>query len=686
LTVFRRPALAGHRRLTAVLAAACAIAALGLDVPARAAQAVEPALPGTFTGSYLAGRTAETDDDRDNAIRFFNQALALSTDNLTVKQQLFLTLLSTGDFDNAVPLAGDLRDEPDVDRLARLVLGARAIKEGRKQDALDALKLDAPSDLDRLIMGLLAAWAEQGAGDTDAALKRLAGLKGPDWFDPFTLAHTAYIAEIAGRNAEAQKAYEAAFTSQQALQAAPDAWLRMMESYAAFLARAKDNAKAFNVLQKGQEVAPIRPMFDVIRAQIMEGASPPAPVTNAATGAGEVLFSMAMAINRQGAEPFVERYLKIAADLSPADDLIRYELGRLSERIGRNADAVTYFSSVPQGAPLYRLAHLQHALNLTDLERNDEAKAQLRSVIAEDPGDVRAHLALGGIFMRAKDFRSAATVYDEAIEAVAVTNDNAWNLHYQRGIAYERLKEWDKAEPAFRRALELNPDDADVLNYLGYSLIDKGLKLDEALKMVEKAVELEPDSGYIIDSLGWAYFRLGRLQDAIVELERAIAILPGDATINDHLGDAYWAVGRKLEARFQWNHALKGEPEPGERLKINNKIGKALTEEAAARRAHLEAFEKAKAEADAAAERAAAAQVPAPEGTAAAGIAALASSAPAIAAAQRSHVVARGESLWSIARDQLGDAERFRDILSLNPALNADPSSLEIGDTLLLPQ
>ncbi len=671
-------------RIIAVLGFSAA--AVFLLLPAFAVEnEPEAPLPGTFAGSYLAGLTADADDDREDSIRFFNQALALSGDNLQVKQGLFLTLLSTGDFTKAKPLAEILKDQPDIDRMARLLLGVSAIKDGKYSDVKDLLKTTQPSDLDRLIAGLIAAWAEQGAGKTKEALASIDALAGPDWYLPFKRVNSALIADLAGQKDEAAKAYDVALKDETAMQAAPDAYLRMIEAYAIFSARSGNNARAFEVLQKGQEIAPGRPMFETVRTAIMAGKAPNPLVADAKQGAAEVLFTIGMAINRQGAEPFVERYLKMAADLAPNDDLIRYELGRLSERLGRNADAVTQFASIKKGAPLYRLAHLQLALNLTDLERNAEAMVQLRSIITEDPTDVRAYLALGGIHNRAKDYRSAATLYDEAITIVPVTNPDSWNLHYQRGIAHERLKEWDIAEPAFRKALELKPNDADVLNYLGYSLIDKGLKLDEAVKMVEKAVELEPDSGFIIDSLGWAYFRLGRLDDAIVELERAIAILPGDATINDHLGDAYWAVGRKTEARFQWNHALKGQPEQGERLKIQNKIGVALTEQALARKAHLEAFEAARLAEEAEAKKKAAMEVPVPDAGAKPAETKMANADGAVVLKSPFTVVA-GQSLWTIAKDVLGNGQRFVEIIALNPELKRNPARIFPGQELKLPQ
>jgi Flp pilus assembly protein TadD len=153
-----------------------------------------------------------------------------------------------------------------------------------------------------------------------------------------------------------------------------------------------------------------------------------------------------------------------------------------------------------------------------------------------------------------------------------------WTLFYVRGIAFERSKQWDKAEADLKKALELSPDQPLVLNYLGYSWVDQGRNLDEGLAMIKKAVELQPDDGFIVDSLGWAYFRLGRFEEAVTELERAIELQPDDPVLNDHLGDAYWKVGRQLEAQFQWSHAKELKPEATELAKIEAKLKNGLVE------------------------------------------------------------------------------------------------------------
>ena len=133
-------------------------------------------------------------------------------------------------------------------------------------------------------------------------------------------------------------------------------------------------------------------------------------------------------------------------------------------------------------------------------------------------------------------------------------------LFFYRGIVQEQSKDWAPAEADFRKALSLNPTQPQVLNYLGYGLVDRGEKLDEALGMIRKAVAGDPEKGYIIDSLAWALFKLGRYDEALEPMEKASLLEPVDPIVTDHLGDVYWMVGRKLEARFQWRRALSFEP------------------------------------------------------------------------------------------------------------------------------
>jgi tetratricopeptide (TPR) repeat protein len=241
--------------------------------------------------------------------------------------------------------------------------------------------------------------------------------------------------------------------------------------------------------------------------------------------------------------------------------------------------AVETYDRIPANAPLKRNAEIQRALNLEVLERRDEATKALNDIIAKDPKDEEAVVALGNVMRARKDYKQAAEVYTKAIDLLKEPGKQNWSLYYFRGISYERSKEWPKAEADLQKSLELNPDQPQVLNYLGYSWVDQGTNLEKGIKMIRRAVELRPNDGYIVDSLGWAQYRLGNYQEASDALERAIELKPEDPVINDHLGDVYWKVGRQLEAHFQWRHARDNKPEPEDLARIEDKLKNGLKDE-----------------------------------------------------------------------------------------------------------
>ena len=272
--------------------------------------------------------------------------------------------------------------------------------------------------------------------------------------------------------------------------------------------------------------------------------------------------------------------MQLALYLAPNHPLALLSLADLYESVKKPAMAIKIYERVPASSPLKRNAQIQLATDLDAADRSDEAIKILKGVTAEDPKDLEAIMALGNIERGRKKFADCATTYSQGIDALPDANDKANTVYYYyRGICEERSKQWNKAEADMRKALELQPDQPHVLNYLGYSWIDQGINLDEGMKMIKRAVDQRPDDGYIVDSLGWAYFRIGNYEEAVKNLERAIDLKPEDPTINDHLGDAYWRVGRTLEAKFQWAHARDLKPEPEDLPKIEAKIENGLPED-----------------------------------------------------------------------------------------------------------
>ncbi|MBZ9995360.1 tetratricopeptide repeat protein [Mesorhizobium sp. BH1-1-4] len=545
-------------------------------LPAYAKQSTEPVKISSFSGAYLAARIAEGDNDLDSAIAYYKQALAFNPGDTALQQSLMLSLIAQGRFDESLVYADKLKEVPDVERFSRLAL---AVDSFHKKDFTKAqywLKLSLESDLDRLISGVMSGWAEQGAGQASEAMASIDKLQGPDWFGLFKSFHRALIADASNMPEKAEAIYAATMQDTAAGGAAPETWMRNAQAYASFLARKGDKAKAMSVLDQAEAFSPGKLEIVALRDRIGKGDKIAPFVSGPSDGASEILLDLATALNRGGGEPFVRLYLQYALALKPDSDAALVQLAAVAEQLKDGEGAIALYRRIPDSSPLKEISDLQLGLNLADLDRHDEAITHLKAFVDAHPNDMRAYLALGGVYSSKDDFRSAANLYDKAVEVLKTPTAANWNIFYQRGIAYERLKEWPKAEPNFRKALELQPDQPQVLNYLGYSWVDMNTNLKEGLEMIQKAVDLRPSDGYIVDSLGWAYFRLGRFDDAVREMERAVSLKPEDPVLNDHLGDAYWRVGRKLEATFQWNQARDLKPDPDVLATLQQKLMKGL--------------------------------------------------------------------------------------------------------------
>ncbi len=648
---------------------------------ASAATSEAPVEVSSFSGAYLAARVAEVDNNLDDAITFYKKALDFDPENQALQQSIMLALISQGRFDESLPYAEKLKTVAEVERFSRLALAVDAFRKKDFKVAESWLKLALESDLDALVSKVLTAWAKSGDGDSAGAVAMLDELSEPQWYGLFTSYSKALIADSAGLNEEAEAAYEQAIGDLAAGGSSPETWLRAAEAYAGFLARTGKKQAALAVLDKADEFAAGRLPLLKLREKIDNGETIEPLVATPSEGASELLFVLATALNRAGGEAFVRLYLQYALALKPDSDVVLVQLAGVAEQQQDAEGAIALYRRVPDASPLKRVSQLQLGLNLADLDRRDEAIAQLKALVAENPDDMRGYLALGGVYSSKEDYASSAALYDEAVARIEAEpqilpeNPRAsanWNIFYQRGIAYERLKQWPKAEPNFRKAMELYPNQPQVMNYLGYSWIDMNINLEEGLELIRKAVELRPSDGYIVDSLGWAYYRLGQYDDAVKELERAVSLKPDDPVLNDHLGDAYWRAGRRLEATFQWSHARDMKPDAEVLAVVETKLQDGLPP----------------LEDKALAEKVPAQAIPAekkPEATPDDQRTELSTPQNPDAIVPASYKVSPGQSLWSIAADELGSGNRYIEILDLNPQLRSDPGRLVPGMELTLP-
>ena len=289
----------------------------------------------------------------------------------------------------------------------------------------------------------------------------------------------------------------------------------------------------------------------------------------------EILYISANALSSQSLYKFSNFYLNLSKYLNPgffsyntllAENFYNVENFKQAKKIyndlGKESAAFNWYAAKQNSIILLKEDKTDKALKLL---KNSYEKLKKKSVYEIiDYAD----------FLKNNDqFKKSIIFYTELINKIESEHPLYPQAMDGRGIAYERIDEWDKAEKDLLASLDSSPDQAYVINYLAYSWIEKGIKVDQSLKMLKKANKLKPNDPYIIDSLGWALFKLKKYSKAKTYLQKAIQIMPADPVINDHFADSLWMNGNKLQARYYWNYVLNLEDTDKElREKISDKI------------------------------------------------------------------------------------------------------------------
>jgi len=543
----------------------CSVTALGF--PAFA-EAPLPLNKLNATGSYLAGQQALTDLRTPEAAQYFMEAARGDWNNPILVERAFLALAADGQIDNAATTAKHLLDIQPNNELARMVVATQALKERRYGASIDELSSLGTDSFTGITGSILKAWAFVGNNKFDDASRSLEAL-GQDGLADFLVFHRALMADVAGKTDDALKYAKQAYDTDPYVARILEAYVRILGNAGKF-----DEAKA--ALDDFAAQGLNHPLIDVVAKQIAAKQRPGKMANNVQTGAAEMYHGIGVALARDGSTDLAVVFLRMALYLDPTADVISLALGQMLDSAGQHEVANKLYDAVPATSPMKPTAVVRIATNLDAQGDRKEAIRRLGNIVATRPKDIDAISVLGDLQRYDSQFAEAAQTYTKALDVVGGEHPGDWRFYYVRGIAYERNGEWKKAEPDFLKALDLNPDQPQVMNYLGYSWVDQGLNLGPALAMIQKAVDAVPDDGYIVDSLGWAFYKLDRIPDAVKTLEQAVQLKPNDPEINDHLGDAYWKAGRTLEARFQWNVASSVDKEGNVKKRVAPKLANGL--------------------------------------------------------------------------------------------------------------
>ena len=520
--------------------------------------------------SYLSARFAAGEHDLHQAATYYGKSLAFDPSNPSLLALSFFYASTAGDMDTAGRYAAKVAAANPDDRAARLALAIIALKKKDYAGARAHLAQSAKGSFTQLTLSLFDAWAAAAQHDTAAVEKDLAVLETEKGAENLVAFHSALLHDFLGETKVADADYRKAMAGKVVMP-------RVLEAYGRFLERNGRQGDAAALYRAHLDSGGLTAVTVPGLARIDQHKRPDSMVGSAQDGVAEALFGIAASLTGEHSADVSILYLQMALYLRPDLDLAQILLADRFETLGKYDRAIATYQKIPKGSPYYRMAAIQAALDQQRNGDSDAAIASLKEVVASDPQDAEAWTALGDTYRTNQKYGEAVQAYDRAVAVIGTPVQKDWTLFYARAMSQEKLGRSDASEADVLTGLKLSPNQPELLNFLGYSWVDRGRHIPEALTMLEKARTLRPYDGYIVDSVGWAYYKLGRYKEAAHTLEAAVLLVPGDSTINDHFGDALWRAGRKIEARFQWNHALTFSDDDTDKAAIARKLQLGLT-------------------------------------------------------------------------------------------------------------
>lgn len=549
-----------HLLLAAATFSAVATAAAS---PVSAAALVEE----TGLSEYVRGRHAASAGDLDRAAIFFERALGTAPQDAHLLKSTFESAVLAGQEDLAVGTARRLADSDAYDSAVGTVLFVDAMKRRRWDQADEQLGHLRESGFGSFVAPVMEAWTLAARGKEEEA-RALLSADTDALSESYAREHRGHLAMIEGRPAEAAEAYSGLIGEDEEGRN----WRARL-----LLADAYQQAGRADYAQEVLEPAPETPDVLRARARLTAGEDVAEAPADERAAVGQLLIRLAADLSRSRSVPLALAFARSASWIDPNNSRAWLLSSQLLAEAEQHEEALQAAEQIREDETYDSLSRAQTAAMLTALERGDEALLMLEDAAAAADADARSFVLLGEAYQQAERYDEAIAAFEEARSRGIDSEQLSWQVLFMIGAAEEQRGDWAAAEHWLREAMVAAPEQATVLNYLGYMMLDRGENVDEAIDLIERAHRLEPNNGHITDSLGWAQYRRGNYAEAVRTLEQAVASVPGDPTINEHLGDAYWRVGRLIEARFRWRAALDADPAEDQRAGLEAKLSYGLS-------------------------------------------------------------------------------------------------------------
>ncbi|WND02007.1 tetratricopeptide repeat protein [Temperatibacter marinus] len=503
---------------------------------------------------FLAGVLARNDSQYDNSAAYFAEALSLDPDSPFLKENAFTSYFNAGDYEKATEFAPELAAGSD-NELLHILIAADSIKKQKSELALAQLEKAPKKGYGFIIYPVMKAWASAQNGDKEQAYSHLQEMSRSQSLKIIALELSAYVADYLGDVTKAKSLYN------QLLNDPSSKSFQVVVAYASFLKRHGTPEDIVKMISLAVKRFPNNPYLSGDGRFLIQGAQKIPLFIDPIGGVSNVFVMLARDLKNYQNKQMALAFFNLAIFLGGANSDLVLQQAQLLMDLKDYSSAEKKYALIPQSSRYSQLAFMGRVRALFSGERDQEALVLLNEKLLKYPNNISILGQLADYHRGQQSYAKALEFYNRILAQRLSSAEGDWYYYFARGISYEQLKMWPEAEADLLYALKLSPKQADVLNYLGYSWVDRKLNMIKAREMIEEAASLSPKNGFIIDSLGWVYYLTGQYTKAVKTLEKAVLLEPGDATLHEHLGDAYWKVGRHIEARFQWKHALNADPD-----------------------------------------------------------------------------------------------------------------------------
>jgi Flp pilus assembly protein TadD len=511
------------------------------------------------TASYLVARQALAEDNVPLAADEFAAIQTDNSTNINLLKFAFSTFYLDGDVENAALMASQIEKMGELVAFGSEPALILAFEAGDYLGMLVLADYLYEDEATRPIGIVAGAWSLILQNRGDAGLTRLLDLRGDiDGGLPYALfSQRALMNEYLGRSADAVSSARKAVNH-------PEVSIDTIIIMAGVLARQNFSDEAHDILDKSLDQ-----FFDKkkILRDIRSGRSALYTKPDINDLLAEAIIEASSV--RYDPRVFSRARVLLSVRLSKDNHRVNYVMGRIYQSFNQFDQAMLYYDKIDHGSLWYQPTLYHKALYMSfDGQDQEKAKVIFDDLVRTNPNSHIIWQEYGDAARRRDDYQGALDAYEKA----ASLNSKNPRLYFLKAVVLDRLGQKEKTESTLRQSIALNDEDADVLNYLGYWLLEEGGDPEEALSFIRKAIEKQPQNGAFMDSLGWGHYRLGQYQQAVLYLERAVMLEPQDPVITDHLGDAYAKRGRVREARYQWERALNFGPDDALKLQILSKL------------------------------------------------------------------------------------------------------------------